>query len=164
MDQSYLKRLERKTNNRKNNNMGIVDPATEWIKWLEYIPEFEEKKLNKIYKKKVKDLTLDEINFLKTFKEREEMLDLIKKYQCDKCDEEDFLKVYKCINSPIINLMLEKLSKDELQEAKTKINDIKDFASEDIQKMKENYSELNMVDSYILHIALDMDFINKHHK
>ena len=161
MNQSYIKRLEKlnKNNLKGKSGLGTLELATEWIKWLSYEPKHEIDKINSIYAKKTEELTIEELHTLITYKERKEMIDLIKKYQAATCNEEEYLKVFNFINKPITDVMFEKLTKKELNEAKTKTISVDSLSKEQLKNMKENYNDLNMVDAYILHIALDYAFV-----
>ena len=163
MNQSYIKTLEKlnKKNLKGKSGLGTIDLATEWIKWLSYEPEHETAKIKKIYAKKTEELTIDELHTLITYKERKEMLELIKKYQAATCNEEEYLKVFNYINKDINEIAVEKLTKEELKQAKTEMLNIDKKSKDELKTMKENYNDLSMVDAYILHVGLDLAFIQK---
>ncbi len=163
MNQSYINKLEKinKNNLRGKSGLGQLDTIEEWLKWLKYEPEFETKAINSIEKKKAKDLSLDELYTLTTYKERQEMILLINKYKEGCCSTDEYLKVLNYINKPIDSIVLDKLSKNELACVKSHINSVSNYTKEELQNMMLNYDELNMIDAYLLHIALDYAFVNK---
>ena len=162
MNQLYIKKLEKINHNniKEKNGLGTIDSASEWLKWLSYEPCFEKNKIKEIERKKAKDLSIDELHELITYKERLEMKKLIINYQDDKCNDEELLKVYNYINKPIDNIVLDKLTKEELEQVKQKMNSINKLTKDELKQMKDNYDKLNMIDSYIIHLALDLKFVN----
>ena len=135
-----------------------VNPHPEWLKWLSYIPEFEKNKLEELKSKKVEDLEIEELEFLLKYKENKKMAKLFEIIINSKGTKEEELEVYDYKKSHSINdLMLSKLTKEELEYVKEKITEyINNFSKEEIREKVENeikdevYKDLSMVDSYIL--------------
>ena len=120
-----------------------INPYYEWIKWLSYEPDFEINDLDK----------------------QKKMLELFKKYGSNDITEREYLKVYNYMrNKPIKDIMISKLSQEELICAKEKIEYYSNIPYKDlnnktqIEKQKENYDKLSMVDAYVLHELLKISF------
>ena len=137
----------------------------ECMKWLKYIPEFQKNKIDKLNKKVVSDLTLEELDEIVSYKEQERMLELFKIYDTDKISEDEYMEVYDYMMDDMMveKLMLNKLTKEELEYAKEQIKNLKTLDKKVLRnKIKdevkeENYNNLSMVDSYILHIISKID-------
>ena len=56
---------------------GNVNPYIEWIKWLEYEPEFLKLRIQKLTSKEIENLSLDEIQEIKNYKYLERILKII---------------------------------------------------------------------------------------
>ena len=144
--------------------IGNVDPYIEWIKWLSYIPEFQKERIQYLNSKTVEELTLEEIDELRTYKYQKKMLELFKIYGTNKISKEEYMEVYNFMETESIDkLMISKLSKQELKYAKEQIQYFTKISSEELRKKvkieqkEENYLNLSMVDSYILHLISIID-------
>ena len=154
---------------------GNVDPYIEWIKWLSYEPEFILEKVEEISNKKVAEITESERKLINKFKEDQEMARLFKIYGTNEINKAEYMKVYKYMNEKSIeNLILRKLTKEELEYAKDQIKYYEGIPKEVLsqkvlfEQKEENYEKLSMVDSYILHMISktksvrdDMEFDRK---
>ena len=145
--------------------MGSIDPYLEWLKWLSYIPEFQQKRIDCLKTKKVFELTFTELEELKSLTKQKEMFLLLQKYYTNEISLEDYLKVYDFMTTASIdNLMISKLSKDELQLAEEQIKALVKLPNEVLsQKIAkeikpENYKNLSIVDSYVLHFISKINF------
>ena len=132
--------------------VGNVDPYIEWIKWLSYIPKFQKERMQYLNSKAVEELTLEEID------------ELFKIYGTNKITKKEYMEVYNFMERESIDeLMLSKLSKQELKYAKEQIQYFSKISNEELRKKvkieqkEENYQNLPMVDSYILHIISRID-------
>ena len=150
---------------------GNIDPYIEWIKWLSYEPDFILEKIEIIADKKASEITESELNLLKKYKEDEKMARLFKMYGTEEITEDEYVSVYKYMKERSIeNLMLRKLTKDELKYAKEQIKYYVGIPAEElsekvkIEQKKENYEKLSMVDSYILHMISKTNSIRAEEK
>lgn len=148
----------------KGNIMRNVNPLIEWIKWLSYNPLHEQEKINYIYSKRVEDLSIDELKEIIKYKERNHMAQLFIKYNNGECSEEEYMEVYDYMDKSITELMMDKLSSEELSYAKEEILRLSAISQNEVMaKIKEEqkeevYMNLSMVDSYILHIISDINY------
>jgi hypothetical protein len=143
--------------------IGNVNPITEWIKWLSYLPDFQMKKIEAIKNTKAANLSLSELDELRSFVYQNRMLDLIKIYGTDQISKDEYLEVYDYMSKESIDrIMLSKLTKEELEYAKEKIAKCRLLSREElnmkVKKEQETYNSLSMVDSYILHIISRIDY------
>lgn len=146
------------------NVFGNIPPIIEWIKWLSYEPEFEKNRIEHLNSKGSNNLSYEELNELDHYMKRKRMAQLFKKYDCKECSKKEYMEVYSYMsNESIINLMLDKLTVQEIKYAEEEIKKLITGSSEELPKkikvesQKENYLSLPMVDAYILHI---IDIIN----
>ena len=148
----------------RGNVMRNVNPLIEWIKWLSYNPVHEQEKINYIYSKKVEDLSIDELKEIIKYKERNSMAQLFIKYNKGECSEEEYIEVYDYMDKSITDLMMDKLSSEELSYAKEEILKLSDMPQNEVrpkieeEQKEEVYMNLSMVDSYILHIISDISY------
>lgn len=148
----------------RGNIMRNVNPLIEWIKWLSYNPIHEQEKINYIYSKKVEDLSIDELKEIIKYKERNRMAQLFIKYNKGECSEEEYMEVYDYMDKSITDLMMDKLSSEELSYAKEEILRLSDMPQNEVrpkieeEQKEEVYMNLSMVDSYILHIISDINY------
>ena len=145
--------------------IGNVDPYIEWIKWLSYVPEFQKARIQKLNSKVVEELTLEELDEVRAYKSQIRMLELFKRYGTDQISKDEYMEVYDfMVNQSINKLMLSKLSSKELKYAKDQIQHFSQISSEELrekvnaEQKKDNYENLSMVDSYVLHIISRVDF------
>ena len=96
---------------------GGVTLKEEWLKWLSYENEETIKRYNNLINLKVSDITEEDLKFLNSYKERQEILQLYKIYITnDFISKEDYLKVFNYLEkNPINKIALEKLTKEELK-------------------------------------------------
>ncbi len=145
--------------------MGNVDPYIEWIKWLSYVPKFQKTRIQELSSKTVEELSLDELDEIRAYKSQIRMLGLFKIYGTDKISKEEYMEVFDFMEKQSIDkLMLNKLSTEELKFAKEQIQYFSYVSSKELRKKVEeeqkedNYKNLSMVDSYILHIISRIDY------
>lgn len=93
------------------------------------------------------------------------MAKLFKIYGTSDISKDEYIEVYNYMTKySIEDLMLSKLSKEELSYAKERIQYFSQTAKEELElKIKEeqninNYNKLSMVDSYILHIISQINY------
>lgn len=142
-----------------------VDPPIEWIKWLSYIPDFQKSRIKYLESKVASDISLEELNEINQYKSQTRMATLFKLYGTNDISRDEYMEVYIYMTEySIEDLMLSKLSKEELSYAKERIQYFSQISKEELElKIKEeqkevNYNELSMVDSYILHEILRINY------
>lgn len=147
------------------NVIGNVSPDIEWIKWLSYEPEFEKKRIEYFDTKKVSELSYEELEEASKYSRNKIFAKLFKIYGTNECSEEDYMRVYDYMcNESIEELMLSKLTSEELKYAKKETIRLSKVSKEQLsakvkeEQKTENYAQLSMVDSYILHIISDINY------
>ena len=145
----------------KGRVFGDIDVIAEWIKWLEYIPREQQMKIDEMFYKKLSELSTDEIKYYLEYKEQQRMASLFKVYGVEEMDKEEYKEVYRYMHNDIEELMMSKLTKVELEYAKTQIENYTKGDNEELSRhvkaLATNYDLLSMVDSYILHCLSIVD-------
>lgn len=147
------------------NTIGNVSPIIEWIKWLSYEPEFEKKRIEYLDSKKRSELSYEEIEEATNYNRNKNFAELFMVYGTSECSQEDYMRVYDYMcNESIEELMLKKLTSEELKYAKEEITRLSKVSKEQLsakvkeEQRREKYEQLSMVDSYILHIISDINY------
>lgn len=140
-----------------------VSPDIEWLKWLSYEPEFEKNRIEYFDSKKVSELSLEELAEASRYIRNRVFAELFKIYGTSECSKEDYMKVYKYMrNESIEELMISKLTLEELQYARQEITRLSKIPSDElsciIKEKQGKYEQLSIVDSYILHIISGIDY------
>lgn len=145
--------------------IGNVDPYIEWIKWLSYVPEFQQSRIKELNSKKIEDMSLEELDEVRNYKNQKRMLKLFKIYGSSDISKEEYMEVYNyMVNQSIDELMLSKLTSEELNYAREQIQHYSQIPKDELKKKvkteqkEDNYKKLSMVDSYILHIISRINF------
>ncbi len=145
---------------------GNISPDIEWIKWLSYEPEFEKKRIEYLDSKKVSELSYEELEEAIGYRKNKIFAELFKIYGTSECSQEDYMKVYDYMcNESIEKLMLKKLTSEELKYARKEITRLSKVSKEQLsakvedEQRREKYEQLSMVDSYILHIISDINYV-----
>ena len=135
----------------------------EWIKWLTYMPDFKRNRIEEINKKRVDDLSVEDLNEILEYKKQEKMLELLKKVQNESATTLEYNEVSDFIDTESIeDLMHNKLTDKENEEAQNKVKRFYYFSDDEIIrkvencKKKDNYDDLSMVDSYVFHIMSEV--------
>ena len=143
-----------------------INPYIEWVKWLSYVPKFEQLRIQELNSKNIEELSLDELSEIKKYKYQNRMLELFKKYGTNVISKKDYMEVYDfMVNQSIYDLMLSKLTLEEIKIAKEKIEFFKGISIDElrekvsIEKNIDIYKDLSMVDSYILHVISEFDYL-----
>lgn len=143
---------------------GNVSPYLEWKKWLSYVPEFERKRIEYFDSKKISELSYDELEEASRYRKNQIFAELFQVYGTIECSEENYMMVYNYMsNESILELMLSKLTPEELYHAREEIEKLSNLSKEELNaKVKreqriEAYNRLSMVDSYILHLLSDVN-------
>lgn len=138
---------------------GVINPYKEWIKWLSYYSEDTKNRLNEIINKPNESLSFDEMREYEKFREQLKALVLLNRYLDDNLTNSQykFLLDFIC-NESIEEYMKSKLSKEELESAKEKINKYSNVPKVILndkvmnEKNEEVYDNLSMEDAYVLHM------------
>ena len=145
--------------------IGNIEPYIEWIKWLSYLPEFQRVRIQELNSKIVEELTLEDLDEIRAYKSQIRMLDLFKIYGTSEISKKEYIEIYDfMVNQSIDELMLNKLTSEELRYAKDQIQYFSQIPNEELRKKvneeqkADNYEKLSMVDSYVLHIISRVDF------
>ena len=135
-----------------------VDPIIEWIKWLSYIPNCQKNRIKYLKLKTNNEMSIEELNEINQYKSQLRMAKLFKLYSTSDISKNKYMEVYMyMVEHSIEDLMLNKLSKEELSYAKERIQYFSQIPEEELEskikkeQRKDNYNALSMVDSYILH-------------
>lgn len=147
-------------------DIGNVSPDVEWIKWLSYEPEFEKQRISYLESKKKSELSYDELEEVAKYRRNRTIVNLFKTYGTPECSEDDYMKVYDYMrHESIEKLMLSKLTIEELHYAKKEITRLSKVDKKQLntkvteEKKIERYEQLPMVDSYILHVVSEINYI-----
>ena len=146
------------------NTIGNVSPIIEWIKWLSYEPEFEKKRIEYLDSKK-SELSYEEIEEVTNYNRNKNFAELFMVYGTSECSQEDYMRVYDYMcNESIEELMLKKLTSEELKYAREEITRLSNVSKEQLsakvkeEQRREKYEQLSMVDSYVLHVISDINY------
>ena len=135
-----------------------INPIDEWIKWLEYKPEFQKNRIEELQKRSYSELSIDELQEIFEYFQEEAMLDFFKNYRDDTATEEECTQIYKYMQKNILTLCNRKLSEEEKKEAVKKISEYETKSQNELNEKiyketcSKEYNTLSMVDSYVLHI------------
>lgn len=142
-----------------------VSPDIEWFKWLSYESEFERERIRYFDSKKVSELSYEELEEATRYNKNKVFSRLFKLYRTNELSNEDRIKVYDYMcNESIENLMLSKLTKEELRYANEEIERLSKISKDELrEKVKreqneDEYERLSMIDSYILHVISDINY------
>lgn len=143
---------------------GNVSPYLEWKKWLSYVPEFERKRIEYFDSKKISELSYDELEEASRYRKNQIFAELFQVYGTSECSEENYMMVYNYMsNESVLELMLSKLTPEELYHAREEIEKLSNLSKEELnaivkrEQRVEVYNQLSMVDSYILHLLSDVN-------
>ena len=135
---------------------GPVSLYDEWLKWLAYESK-KEKNLLCLAESSYNELSLEEKSAVLEIQKNKEMLQLFRKYGTKACSKEEYLKVYDYMcDTKIEDVMLEKLSIEELTAAKEKIKELAGLNLKELNSSVPNdlksYKKMSMLDAYIFHV------------
>ncbi len=150
----------------KGNILEGITPSIEWQKWLSYEPDFEKNRIEYLETKKESELSHEETNELNFYRRNKFFADMFKLYNTKKCNLSEYMLVYDFMsNESIEKIMLSKLTNEELEYAKKEINRLNEIPEKELSiKVNEGknlavYEKLSIVDSYILHVIANIDFV-----
>lgn len=139
----------------KRSSFGVrIDVLDEWIKWLSYVNDDDEKYLSE-NNKSLKEMSLEELKKYQDIQSQLLMCELFKKYSKKQCSKEEHDIVYNYMNNSIIDLMNTKINDQEREEIEKILKRLKKQSIVDVEGFIElklkNYKELSKVDAYVLH-------------
>ena len=139
----------------KRSSFGVrIDVLDEWIKWLSYVNDDDEKYLSE-NNKSLKEMSLEELKKYQDIQSQLLMCELFKKYSKKQCSKEEHDIVYNYMNNSIIDLMNTKINDQEREEIEKILKHLKKQSIVDVEGFIElklkNYKELSKVDTYVLH-------------
>lgn len=141
----------------------ILNPLMEWNKWLSYETKEERERKDLLNHLKPNELTEDQLIELQYYKMQERLSQLFIKYDQGNCTQDEYLEVYDyTVKHSIMDLMIRKLTKQELVEAYQIIENCKLLSREELMdirdnyKQDENYATLSHFDAFVLHVLCDM--------
>ena len=139
----------------KCSSFGVrIDVLDEWIKWLSYVNDDDEKYLSE-NNKSLKEMSLEELKKYQDIQSQLLMCELFKKYSKKQCSKEEHDIVYNYMNNSIIDLMNTKINDQEREEIEKNLKHLKKQSIVDVEGFIElklkNYKELSKVDDYVLH-------------
>lgn len=79
------------------NVLGSVNPLIEWIRWLSYVPYFMKERMDYIYSKNIRDLSVDELKELTFYQEERRMQELFLKYKNGKCSPDEYMIIWETL-------------------------------------------------------------------
>lgn len=99
--------------------------AMQYLKWLKYTSQKEQERIDGILNKKSDKLTDKEISQLKSFKDSQNIIPIFERYLSNEYRNSDLIQVYDFMkNHSLYNLMLSKLTKEEINSAQIKIEQL----------------------------------------
>ena len=128
----------------------------EWIKWLNYIPPFQQERVNRLLSKTAFDLTDDEIEELRIYKKEMKMASIAKIYGEEKINKKDALEYIDYANQRNLEQLIKrKLTSEEYKKAREVAHQlVRDLSYNELldycRDKGKNFAELSMVDSFIL--------------
>lgn len=147
------------------NRNGSLSPDKEWLKWLAYESDCEKQRIAYLNSKLVEQLTYEELEEVSRYRRNQNYARLLKEYEMGKCSEEEYMKVYELMcHESIEELMLMKLTTEELEYAKQEIIRLSQVSSEQLsakikqEQVSETYEQLSMVEAYILHFISKINY------
>ena len=106
----------------KRSSFGVrIDVLDEWIKWLSYVNDDDEKYLSE-NNKSLKEMSLEELKKYQDIQSQLLMCELFKKYSKKQCSKEEHDIVYNYMNNSIIDLMNTKINDQEREEIEKIVN------------------------------------------
>ncbi len=130
--------------------------AMQWLKWLSYESTAEMERKKDLYVKPVNRLTSDDLKTKCWYKKCDYITCLLEKYIYGNCSREELEMITSYMKKPIFDLMLEKLSLDELNEAFFMVKQLQetlaDQLKDKIQEWQANYTDISMIEAFVFHM------------
>lgn len=138
----------------------VTKDYKEWIAWLNYEPEFEKQRKNYLMSRKFEELNESEQIELSHYIKYQTYADLFNKYETNTCTQEEYIKVCNFMKiESLEDLIISKLTAEELNYVKSEINRIEklsltDFESE-YRKLRDLYfnERLTMTERYVYYLS-----------
>ena len=138
----------------------VTKDYKEWIAWLNYEPEFEKQRKNYLMSRKFEELNESEQIELSHYIKYQTYADLFNKYETNTCTQEEYIKVCNFMKiESLEDLIISKLTAEELNYVKSEINIIEnlsltDFESE-YRKLRDSYfnEQLTMTERYVYYLS-----------
>lgn len=138
----------------------VTKDYKEWIAWLNYEPEFEKQRKNYLMSRKFEELNESEQIELSHYIKYQTYADLFNKYEINTCTQEEYIKVCNFMKiESLEDLIISKLTAEELNYIKSEINRIEnlsltDFESE-YRKLRDSYfnEQLTMTERYVYYLS-----------
>ena len=138
----------------------VTKDYKEWIAWLNYEPEFEKQRKKYLMSRKFEELNASEQIELSHYIKYQTYADLFNKYETNTCTQEEYIKVCNFMKiESLEDLIISKLTAEELNYVKSEINRIEnlsltDFESE-YRKLRDLYfnEQLTMTERYVYYLS-----------
>lgn len=160
-------KINNNENEIKNSSFFNIPLEVEFEKWLNYIPDFEKRRKDFLYSIPIKKLSFNEFEELKLYQEQ----DIYSKIFENNYTEKENTLLHNYMNShSIFELMNSKLTKNEIEFCKARINEIiLNYSENELIKYLNNftiekYKNMNIIDAYIFHHIANFyknNFLNK---
>ena len=124
-----------------------------YSRWLSYTSNYDKKIVDELSEKPAGMLSTDELGYLFNYKKQLELAKSFKRVYEDNCSKEDVLITFEYAkNNSLIELMISKLSKEELEYASEKLSYLNNKNDGEVCKIiKEELEQSDdMVDQYIM--------------
>ena len=138
----------------------VTKDYKEWIAWLNYEPEFEKQRKKYLMSRKFEELNASEQIELSHYIKYQTYADLFNKYEINTCTQEEYIKVCNFMKiESLEDLIISKLTAEELNYVKSEINRIEnlsltDFESE-YRKLRDLHfnEQLTMTERYVYYLS-----------
>ena len=138
----------------------VTKDYKEWIAWLNYEPEFEKQRKKYLMFRKFEELNASEQIELSHYIKYQTYADLFNKYETNTCTQEEYIKVCNFMKiESLEDLIISKLTAEELNYVKSEINRIEnlsltDFESE-YRKLRDLHfnEQLTMTERYVYYLS-----------
>lgn len=138
----------------------VTKDYKDWIAWLNYEPEFEKQRKNYLMSRKFEELNESEQIELSHYIKYQTYADLFNKYETNTCTQEEYIKVCNFMKiESLEDLIISKLTAEELNYVKSEINRIEnlsltDFESE-YRKLRDLHfnEQLTMTERYVYYLS-----------
>lgn len=132
----------------------------EWIAWLNYESEFEKQRKNYLMSRKFEEMNESEQIELSHYIKYQTYANLFNKYETNTCTQEEYIKVCNFMKiESLEDLIISKLTAEELVYVKSEINRIENLSSSDFEseyrKLRDLYfnEQLTMAERYVYYLS-----------
>lgn len=138
----------------------VTKDYKEWIAWLNYESEFEKQRKNYLMSRKFEELNESEQIELSHYIKYQTYANLFNKYETNSCTQEEYIKVCNFMKiESLEDLIISKLTDEELVYVKSEINRIENLSSSDFEseyrKLRDLYfnEQLTMAERYVYYLS-----------